>query len=133
VPSSRRRARHRGYDHALALARNAAAGLVAVGAPAAALGLLRLASVGRQVGLGRSARLANRSGQMTLHRSRAGDQLAGTLRGTRIVVVDDIATTGATLDEAVRVLRRAGLEPCGAAVVARVEGLPAVSGPWPSG
>jgi predicted amidophosphoribosyltransferase len=63
-----------------------------------------------QVGLGREARAENLRGSM---RPAAG---ASGLGG--VVLVDDLVTTGATLAEAVRALREAGVDPLGAAVVA---------------
>lgn len=65
-----------------------------------------------QVGLGRAARLANRAGSMRLRSE------APALSGRVVLVVDDVATTGATLREAVRELTRAGAIVIGAAVIA---------------
>jgi predicted amidophosphoribosyltransferase len=66
-----------------------------------------------QVGLGRAERLANRAGAFTAaHGSRFG------LRGRRVVVVDDVLTTGATLAEAARALRAEGADVLGALVLA---------------
>lgn len=61
-----------------------------------------------QRGLDRSARLGNVLGSM---RARS----AG---GLRVVVVDDVVTTGATIDEAARAVRAAGGAVVGAAVIA---------------
>lgn len=68
-----------------------------------------------QVGLGAAARAANRLGSMA-----ATDVLLrrAARPGTAVVVVDDLVTTGATLVEADRALRAAGIRPWGAAVVA---------------
>jgi predicted amidophosphoribosyltransferase len=44
--------------------------------------------------------------------------VAKSVRGDRFLVVDDVFTTGATLTEAVRVLRDAGAEIVGAATIA---------------
>jgi predicted amidophosphoribosyltransferase len=61
-----------------------------------------------QRGLGREARRGN-----VAHSMRAGD-----VDGLRIVLIDDVVTTGATLDEAARALRAGGAEVLGAATIA---------------
>ncbi|WP_017608328.1 ComF family protein [Nocardiopsis xinjiangensis] len=65
----------------------------------------------RQVGLGRRERLRNRVGVFTV------DPAAVRVRGSPVVVVDDVLTTGSTLVEATRVLRGAGLRVVGAIVL----------------
>ena len=108
VPSSRSAVRRRGYDHAHRLAVAAVQELRRQGRPARAARLLVPArAVADQAGLGSTERAAN---------------LAGALRAvpagpSRVVVVDDLMTTGATLLEAARALREAGHEVLGAAVI----------------
>lgn len=65
-----------------------------------------------QVGLGRAARLRNRAGSMRV------DPASPNLEARPVLVVDDIATTGATMREAVRKLTHAGALVLGAAVLA---------------
>jgi predicted amidophosphoribosyltransferase len=119
VPSSPRAVRARGHDHALRLARAAAAGLRAGGVPARAARLLVPArAVADQAGLTSAQRAAN---------------LAGALRatgvpGARVVIVDDVVTTGATLVEAARALAAQGHPVAGAAVVAATSRRPASPG-----
>lgn len=74
-----------------------------------------------QMGLNRRQRLRNVSSAFSL----AGR--AARIKGSRLLVVDDILTTGATVEEVAGVLRLAGARWVGALVVARVQGL---SG-WP--
>lgn len=104
VPSSRRARRTRGGDHVLRLAR------VAAGATGRQVRTpLRLARrVRDSAGLDTRTRQANLAGAMSARGERPGVA----------IVLDDIATTGATLAEAARALDAAGWRVAGAAVVA---------------
>jgi ComF family protein len=62
--------------------------------------------------LGPTARARNVRGAFALHRGRS-------VKGKRIVLVDDVLTTGATVEECARVLRRAGAEFVGVLTLAR--------------
>ncbi|MGP1630103.1 MAG: ComF family protein [Giesbergeria sp.] len=78
--------------------------------------LLRLRPAADQHALGRSGRLRN------LHGVFAAEPLnVGLLQGRRLLLVDDVMTTGATLYAAARVLRDAGATQVGALVVARAD------------
>jgi predicted amidophosphoribosyltransferase len=110
VPSTRAVVRQRGHDHALRLARAAAAALTVSGRPAQARALLLPArAVGDQSGLGAAGRAANVSGAF---------QASGGGPEGLCVVVDDVVTTGASLVEASRALTAAGARVYGAATVA---------------
>ncbi len=100
VPTSRSAFRRRGYRVPDLLVRRA--GLTAHR-------ILRpTRRTGDQRELGREARARNVAGSMRA--------LAG--RGRRVVIVDDVVTTGATLDEAARALRAAGFVPVSAVALA---------------
>jgi ComF family protein len=66
-------------------------------------------------GLGRSARARVLSGAIAVHPRRRAQ-----LRGARIVLVDDVMTSGATTDACVGALKRAGAERVTIACFARV-------------
>jgi predicted amidophosphoribosyltransferase len=102
VPSTAAAARARGGSHVLRLARSA-------GRPVRPV-LRVVGAVRDSAGLGVAARASNMQGAMSA--------IPPARPGQRVVVVDDIVTTGATLAEAVRALRAAGWQVAGAAVVA---------------
>jgi len=120
APASPAALRRRGFDHATDIAR--------------ALGrrtgnhvesLLRASAGADQRALGREARFANRSAAFSVvGPRRVGIECA--LPG-RVVLVDDVFTTGATLDAAARVLRQAGVSEVRALAVARAVERPSVS------
>lgn len=110
VPTAPARVAERGLDFTAALAGAAARHLRDAGLPARSRRGLRLVRRPRdQSELGREGRLANLGGAFAV--------VGGNPTG-RVVVVDDIVTTGATLREAVRALTSAGRPPVAAAVVA---------------
>jgi len=109
VPLHRARAATRGYDQAALLARAVAAH---AGLPLR-IALHRIRASRPQVELDRAARAANVRGAFV-----AG---AGSLRGLRVALVDDVATTGATLMDAAAAARAAGARTVRAYVVAAEE------------
>jgi predicted amidophosphoribosyltransferase len=116
VPSSAAAVRRRGRDHVRELADAAAGELRAAGIPARTARLLGRAG-GRRVrdsaGLDAVERRANLAG-----RFRARPQRTGLPPGSRVVLVDDVVSSGATLTEAARALWAASDTPVLAAVVA---------------
>lgn len=111
IPSRARAVRERGLDTTLQLARTAARQL--------------RRRLGLQVRVGRRLRLVRAvADQAGLDQAQWHANLAGSLTASRLaagtvgVVVDDVATTGATLAEANRAAVAAGWVPWGAAVVA---------------
>lgn len=109
APLSRKRRRQRGYDQAELLARALAAEL---DRPAAPL-LRKVRDTAAQSSLeDDGARAANAAGAYALA---DGAQA----RGKRVLLVDDIVTTGSTLASCARVLRDAGAEQVWAAALAR--------------
>jgi ComF family protein len=110
MPLSRQRLRERGYNQALELARRLAPGKTE---PAL---LLRTRETPAQSDLTRAERLRNLRGAFALEPLRAG-----TAQGRRIVLVDDVMTSGASLFAAAQVLRTAGAAHITAVVLARTE------------
>jgi ComF family protein len=107
VPQHPARVRRRGFQPAAILARALARELGSRFAPRA---LARVRDTPSQTGRSRAARLRNVSGCFALVHPPAA---------ARVWLVDDVVTTGATLGEAARVLRRAGFARVGALCLAR--------------
>lgn len=100
VPLHRRRLFGRAYNQSGELARAIS---VRTGRPLLAGVLERRKATTPQVGLGRTARIANLSGAFAVEPSRAPS-----IAGKRLLLVDDVLTTGATVNAAAKVLLRAG-------------------------
>jgi ComF family protein len=98
VPLHRARRRERGYDQAglLADALSLAAGIPRLGDA-----LTRVRSTRPQTRMGAAARRANLRGAFRVDRARR-------LEGRRVLLVDDVITTGATLDACLEALSKAG-------------------------
>ncbi len=110
VPSASSVVAARGVDFTAALARSAVRALGSSGVRArVARSLVPVRRPRDQAGLDRAARLANLAGAF---------RCRGPAPRGRVVVVDDIVTTGATLAEAVRACTAGGWEVAGAATVA---------------
>jgi ComF family protein len=108
VPLHQSRRRHRGFNQAADLARQ-------LGVPSVAA-LKRLRATPAQTGLPAAQRHRNLRGAFAV--TRAGRSLAGSI----VVLVDDVSTTGATLDACARVLKDAGVVEVRALTAARVVG-----------
>jgi len=111
VPMLASRLVARGVDAASLLARRVAK---AAGWGVCLRALGRTGRVRRQVGLGREDRVANVRGAFE-----ARPQALGRLRAARVLLVDDVMTTGSTLNECARALIAAGAERVDALTLAR--------------
>ena len=104
VPTATSRVRQRGYDQAVVLAQEIATNSRSRTVEA----LVRLGQA-HQVGAGRKERLEHLQGAFrVIH--------ATEIRGKRCVLVDDVITTGATIETAARMLKKAGAKQVDAVV-----------------
>lgn len=106
LPAAPQRIRQRGYDQAVLLAQAVAQKLHVT----YCAGLVRTRNTTAQARLTRSQRAANVAGAF---------QWDGVVPQGRVLLVDDICTTGATLREATRILHGVGFSDIDVAVVAR--------------
>ncbi len=109
VPLHRRRLRERGFNQAVILAREVAKRF---SLPLDFLTLRRQVATTPQVGLGREDRSANVRGAFRVHNPER-------VIGRRILLVDDVATTGSTLTECASALIHAEAEAVAVLTLAR--------------
>ena len=96
APPSSQRLRQRGYNQAQLIAK-------AIGKRSRLMYLPTMSRLGnsRQVGTNRRQRIAQMQGRMYVTKPKL-------VAGARVLVVDDVVTTGATVSEAARALKAAG-------------------------
>jgi ComF family protein len=106
VPLHRSRKRHRGFNQAADLARQMRIPVVAA--------LRRVRATATQTALPAGRRHRN------VRDAFAPTRVAGSLAGAIVVLIDDVSTTGATLDACAQALKRAGVAEVRALTAARV-------------
>ena len=109
IPLHKKRLRWRGYNHAEELAKQLGQ---AFSLPVVADALIRTKHTAPQVNLGKEQRLANMQGVFQIRDPQA-------IQAKNILLVDDVYTTGATMEECARVLKQAGAARVFGAVIAR--------------
>lgn len=107
VPMHARRVRQRGYNQAVEIARTVAAEL---GLPILIRGIRRPSAAPPQATLDAGRRLINLEGAFSIERE---------VEGLKLAIVDDVITTGATINVLARSLRAAGARTPNAWAVAR--------------
>jgi len=111
VPEDRARLIGRGHDHCSLIAARLSR---ALGIPFLRGALARTRSVPPQVGLPRDEREKNVRGAFAVDR-----KVRGRVEGMRILIIDDVLTTGATLNDCARALVQAGAHKVSALTLAR--------------
>ena len=107
IPTASSRLRARGYDHTKLIAK-----VIAQQTGRQYQSLVGRLGQSRQVGSHREERLKQLNSAYYVKRSES-------VRGKRIVLVDDIVTTGGTLESVAKVLKRAGAKSVSAVVFAQ--------------
>ncbi len=110
MPLSAQRLAERGFNQALLLAK------ALNPHKTQALTLLKLKHTAQQSSLKRSERLLNLAGALAVSPLRAAS-----LRGQHVLLVDDVMTSGVSLNTAAQVLKQAGVQSVKALVFARTE------------
>ena len=110
MPLSAQRLAERGFNQALLLAKALDA------RKTQAFTLLKLQHTAPQSTLKRSERLHNLAGALALDPLRAAS-----LRGQKVLLIDDVMTSGASLNTAAQVLKQAGVQSVKGLVFARTE------------
>ena len=100
VPLHPRRLLQRRFNQSAELARHISTGS---GKPGRMMSLIRVKATRRQVGLGRGERARNVQGAFRVPAAARPE-----IQGRRVLVIDDVYTTGATIKACARALRRAG-------------------------
>jgi ComF family protein len=108
VPLHAKRLAERGFNQAALLANQIACRM---GAPVAPRALVRVYDTARQASLDRHSRTHNVAGAFRV-------RAPGQIRGASVLLVDDVRTTGSTLEECARAVRAAGAKRVAWAVVA---------------
>ncbi len=111
VPLHPKRLRERGYNQSLLLAR---AMSLLLGIKIDLLSLRRVKNTRSQTGLNSEERKKNVRGAFALDREKD-------FKGQSIILVDDVATTGHTMNECAKILKTAGCEEVLCLVLARTE------------
>jgi ComF family protein len=106
VPLHRSRRRERGFNQAMDLARH-------IG-PAVVPALRRVRATPSQTGLSAAQRRLN------VRAAFDATKAARLVKGSTVMLIDDVSTTGATLDACARALKEAGVREVRALTVARV-------------
>jgi len=109
TPLHKRRLKWRGYNHTELIANQLGH---AFSVPVASNVLVKIKATKPQIRLNKKQRLQNMQGVFELQNKEA-------ILGKTILLVDDVYTTGATMQECARVLRQAGTKHVFGAVVAR--------------
>jgi ComF family protein len=109
VPTATRRVRGRGYDQAVLLARAFAKRAGCQYAPL----LLRIGAQ-EQIGANKAQRRDQLQGVIYVKND-------AVVQNMRILLIDDVMTTGATLETAAHILKQAGAKVVGSLVFARAE------------
>ena len=110
VPLHRERQRERGYNQSALLAR----GIAGPELPVVEDALVRLRPTAVQMTLGRDERRQNVAGAFGCR--------DGALRGRRVLLIDDVCTTGATLEACAAAARQAGAASVWALTLSRESG-----------